>query len=216
MTDGGGNLPASVLPEPPDRTDAAELPEADRTRPPRRTLRHDGPAELFESLPEIARLTQHRPRPGDTTRSYLTRLRQSATPEEAITFAAFAAEPRTAIWWGHACLSPGAGQAVPDADRAMMGLVRDWLLHPDESHRWATMQAALFATRRSPAVLLGLAVGWSGGPPAPNDPAPAPRWRQPQALNAAVLSQLAETPSDVRRGRLQDYVDAAAALFGVR
>lgn len=75
------------------------------------------------------------------------------------------------------------------------------------------MQAALYAPRRSPAVLLGLAVGWSGGPIAPNDTAPVPVYRTPGAINSAVLSCLAGADVRARSVHLARMIDLAGSLL---
>lgn len=55
------------------------------------------PADLYAAMPQLAELTQHRPRAGEDALHYLGRLRSSTTPEEAVTYTAFAALPEMAI-----------------------------------------------------------------------------------------------------------------------
>ena len=86
---------------PPGSGDApAANGEDDRTRPPAETLRFDTPLDLYAAMPQVAELTQQRPRDGEDVIGYLHRLRASTTPEEAVTFTAFAVVPKIAIWWG--------------------------------------------------------------------------------------------------------------------
>ena len=74
----------------------------EKTRPPVSALRYPTPHELFAAIPQIRALTQHRPRNEDETpEEFVERLRSSSTPEEAVTFTAFAAQPKMAIWWAY-------------------------------------------------------------------------------------------------------------------
>lgn len=199
------------LPSPPA---ALSRPDADKTRPPMGALRFDNPHELFLSLPQIAELTQHRPRPGEDALAFLNRLRASPTPEEAVTYTAFAALPQMAVRWGYECLRAMADHLDP-MDRTMMEMVASWLDHPSTAMRQRVAREALWAPSRSPSVLLGLAVAWSGGPVAPNDPLPAPLHRTPRSVNSAVLSCLARAELARRPAWLERFTDMAEPMFRV-
>ena len=187
---------------------------SDKTRPPVGSLRYDTPQDTYAALPQLAELTQHRPREGEDSLAYLWRLRSSTTPEEAVTYTAFSALPQMAIWWAYECL-----QAMPDYldsnDRSRMGAIADWIRHPSTGLRHEIMKDALWAPVRSPVVLLGLAVGWSGGAVAPNDPASAPVYRTPMAINTAVLSSLAQSDMNRRPIFLARFIDMAESLFRI-
>ena len=188
--------------------------ESEKTRPPTAFLRYQTPFELYKALPELAELTQRRPREDEDALAYLERLRSSTTPEEAVTYTAFAALPQMAIWWGHECL-----RAMPDyleqADRDLMELISNWTAHPSTDTRHRVMKEALWAPVRVPAVYLGLAVGWSGGSVAPNDPTPAPAYKTPRAINTAVLSTLARSDLTNRPIYLARFINMAESLFRV-
>ncbi|UMA64504.1 hypothetical protein LVO79_16070 [Roseivivax marinus] len=186
--------------------------DAETTRPPVSALRYETPSALYAELPQVAQLTQHRPRPDEESLAYLDRLRASDTPEEALTFAAFAALPKMAIWWGYECVRTG-GCALGQEERALMDLVAAWTVRSDAETRFRTMREGLYAPMRTPPVFLALAVGWSGGPIAPNDPAPVPAWRTPRAVNTAVLSCLAQAGLSERQTRLARFTEQAVALF---
>jgi hypothetical protein len=186
--------------------------EPDKTLPPLSALRYETPSDLYSAMPQVSQLTQNRPRAEEDGLEYLLRLRASTTPEEAVTFTAFAALPKMAIWWGYECLRL-AGDDLTPADRAMMELVATWTTYPDDENRYRAAKAALYAPVRSPAVFLGLAVGWSGGPIAPNDPAPVPTHRTPRAINSSVLSCLARADLRRRPIRLARFIDQAGSLF---
>lgn len=197
-----------------DSGDTKRDPEPEKTRPPVSALRYDTPFELYAGLPQIKDLTQNRPREGESGLDFLHRLASSTTPEEAITYTAFAARPKMAIWWGYECLRL-MPEELSAADREIMEMVAYWTANPVNDVRFKTMKAALFAPVHSPAVHLGLAVGWSGGPIAPNDPAPVPISRGPRAINSAVLSMLAKSDLSRRSVILARFIDQAAALFRV-
>lgn len=186
--------------------------ELDKTLPPASALRFDDPSELYAGMPKILKMTQHRPRPGERSEDYIRRLMDSRTPEEALTYIAFAALPKMAIWWAYECLRQ-SGDELTATERGMMDLVAAWTNNPDDDSRFRTMRNALYAPQVTPSVYLGLAVGWSGGPIAPNDPAPVPPHRAPRAVNSAVLSCLAKADLAQRGARLQRFVEQAASLF---
>jgi len=205
-----------VIPDPNSITPPADTrlaeDDPDKTQPPLSALRFDTPQELFQGMPQLAQLTQNRPRPEEDGLAFLMRLRASTTPEDAVTFSAFAAKPKMAIWWGYECLRM-ATQELGAEDRRIMELVATWTTYPDNENRFRAARAALFAPVRSPAVFLGLAVTWSGGPIAPNDPAQVPDHRAPRAINSAVLSCLSGAPLMERPVHLARFIDLAAPLF---
>lgn len=189
-------------------------PSDETTRPPSTTMRFSTPAELYAGFPEVKALTLHRPRDTETVHDYLARLRGSTTPEEAVTVTAFAAQPAMAIWWAYGCLRTMADTLSPE-DRGMMEMVAMWSGNPDNANRWRVMKSALYAPKLTPVGYLGLAVGWSGGPVAPNDPAPVPAWRTPKAVNTAVLSSIAQVSLQERSRALARFIDLAGKMFEV-
>ncbi|WP_236687862.1 DUF6931 family protein [Jannaschia aquimarina] len=169
------------------------------------------PKELYAAIPEIADLTQHRPRDDEDAMDFLFRLRSSTTPEEAVTFTAFAALPQMAVWWGYECIR-SLPEAIEARDRDLLALIAAWTAQPTNDLRHRTMEVSLYAPVRSPAVMLGLAVGWSGGSIAPNDPAPVPAHRAPRSINSAILSGLARAPLSERSVRLARIITLAESL----
>ncbi len=163
-------------------------------------------------MPEVAELMQHRPRTGEDASDFLARLRASTTPEEAVTFTAFAALPQMAIWWGYESLR-SMPEAIAARDRDLMELIAAWIATPTDDFRHRIMRTALYAPVRSPAVMLGLAVGWSGGSIAPNDTAPVPVYRAPRSINSAVLSGLAKMPLQRRSVHLARVIALAETLY---
>jgi len=168
-----------------------QIDQTERTRPPVTALRYDTPSELYAGLPQIRELTQLRPKEDETHFEFLGRLHASNTPEEIVTYTAFAARPRMAVWWGYECLRNLRGDFTPD-DRALLEHIASWCTDGDTEKRYHIMKTALFAERKTSVVHLGLATGWCGAQIAPNDPAPVPAHRAPRGVNAAVLSALAQ------------------------
>ncbi|MEC7761524.1 MAG: hypothetical protein VX874_06380 [Pseudomonadota bacterium] len=186
--------------------------ESDKTQPPVSVMRYETPAELFEEMPQVAQLTMHRPLAGETALNFLARLRASTTPEEALTFAAFALKPKIAIWWCYECLRV-AGDELSHEERHLMELVANWTNYPDNENRYRAMKVALYAPVRTPAVHLGLAVGWSGGPIGPNDTAQVPPHRTPRAVNTAALMCLARSGLQNRSLRLARFIQIAGDVI---
>jgi hypothetical protein len=166
--------------------------EAERTQPPVSTaLRYQSPAELYADFPPIRDMIQLRPQEGESMIDFLYRLHRSTTPEEAVTFIAFAARPKMAVWWGYECLI-NLRSDFSAVDRELLELIARWCQSGDSETRYQIMKIALFAEHRTASVMLGLATGWSGSQIAPNDPSPVPPHRTPRAVNSAVLSALAQ------------------------
>lgn len=184
----------------------------DRTHPPRRSLRYQSPTQLFQMMPQLADLMQLRPRDGEDHLDFLVRLRGSTTPEEAVTFTAFAVLPTVAAGWGYECLRQMADHLDP-LERPLIKEIAAWIAAPTTSQRHKLMRDALWAPSRSPSVLLALAVGWSHGGPAPNDPLRPPPWRTPQAVNSAVLSCLARADLSSRSVFLARFINAAETIL---
>jgi hypothetical protein len=187
-------------------------PPADKTRPPVSALRYVSLDHLLAAMPQIRDVMHMRHRPEESALDYLLRLTASPTPEEAVTLTVHAVQPKLAIWWAHECLRQ-VPEALSALDREMMEAVAAWIAQPTQALRHAVMREALWAPTRSPGVMLGLAVGWSGGSVAPNDSLPAPIFRTPKALNTAVLSILAKVDLRQRPLYLQRFIDMAETLF---
>lgn len=185
----------------------------EKTRRPQRSLRPESPAELFTQAAHLSDLVKLRPLPDEDRLRFLARLRFSTTPEEAVTYTAFAALPPSSAGWGYECLRLMAEHLQPQ-ERQMMQQIANWLATPTTRLRHEIMKEALWAPTRGPSVLLGLAVGWSTGTPAPNDPDPSPSHKTPVAVNSAVLSCLARVPLSQRSIFLARILDMAETLFG--
>lgn len=189
-----------------------QITDLDATQPPVSVLRYTTPAELYTALPQISELTQLRPTEDEDHLSFLVRLYESPTPEEIVTFTAFAAQPKVAVWWGNECLR-NLRSDFSSHDQELLAMIADWSSSGEIETRYAIMKAALFAPRRTAAVQLGLAAGWAGAQIAPNDPAPIPPHRTPRGVNAAVLSALAQCHLGNRWSHMAKLNRLAESIF---
>ena len=185
---------------------------SEQTLPPARAIRFDRVSDLYAEMPEIAKFIETPVEKDEGYRGVLERLRASSTPEEAVTFTAFALQSKAGIKWGMECVTSLIPDMAPE-DTRLMNLVSEWLDDPTSENRWKTLEIALFAPRRSPAVYLGLAVGWSDGPLAPNDLVTVPAWRAPRALSSAVMRAVGQMRTEHRGESLDFVLDRAAGLF---
>lgn len=172
-------------------------------------------AALFGDIPEIAEDMAARPAPAMSSPRFLRMLQEGATPEEAITFAAYVLQPRHAVWWAHECLQ-SLPELLGEDDRQILSLCAVWAADPAEEKRRAVLDAAMAMPSRAPGVWIALGAGWSGGSMAPADSpdVPAPDFLTGRAVNAGVLSFLARVPVDQRRRRLSHFVGMAEVLAG--
>ncbi|MEO0401526.1 MAG: hypothetical protein AAF214_04050 [Pseudomonadota bacterium] len=187
---------------------------SEQTLPPARAIRFDRVADLFDQVPQMGGFMDERPQGDEGYRSFLERLRTSQTPEDAVTFTAFAIEPKAAIQWGMDSVLAIQGDLSPE-DTQLVNWIAEWLDEPGSETRWKTLQMAMFAPRKTAVVHLGLAVGWSGGPLAPNDLVTVPAWRAPRAISASVLRAIGQVHTEHRQASLDHVLDRAAGLFRI-
>ncbi|WP_052249792.1 hypothetical protein [Tateyamaria sp. ANG-S1] len=187
---------------------------SEQTLPPARATRFDRVDDLFREMDKITAFMTERPAPEEGYRAFFQRVRVSQTPEDAVTFICFAVETPEAIQWALDSIL----DLQPDLsaeDTQLVNWIAAWLDDQSTENRWKTMQMALFAPRKTAIVYLGLAVGWSGGPLAPNDLVSVPAWRTPRAISSAVLRAIGQTHADHRCASLNQMMDRAAGLLRV-
>lgn len=168
--------------------------------------------ELFEAFPKAREDMRAKATEQDCL-TFARALAAGATPEEAITFAAYMLPPREGVWWAHQCLSY-VPDALTDLDNKMLVLVEAWVREPDEINRNEALEAANAAEVESPGVWLAFAAGWSGGTMGPLDagPVPPPPHLTPRCLNASVLGFLARIETPHRPDMLRGFVEMAITL----
>lgn len=176
-------------------------------------LRSQTASELFAAMPQMTEDLLTAPLKSQHSMDFLRMLRIGTTPEEALTFMAYALLPRHAVWWGHECLK-ATPDLMTDQDTAMLELIAAWVAEPDEDHRYAALNAAMAARSRSPGVWLALGAGWSGGSmsePGLPEVVP-PLFLMGRAINAGILSALARVSQDKRRRVLDHYISIGEVL----
>ena len=180
--------------------------EDEKTRPPQRSTRHIKALDLFNEFPQMSHFISRTPKKDENYQAFTENLKNSKTPEDAIVFLAFAIERRLAIHWGLECvldLSP----SLPPDETQLINWVSEWIDSHTAEARWKTLQVALFAPRSSAAVYLGLAVGWSDGPLAPNDLVTVPKWRTPYAISTAILRSIGTRQPELRSSDINKVLE---------
>lgn len=187
---------------------------SEQTLPPTRATRFNRVNDLYAEMPEVAKFIEAQPSSEEGYRAFLERLRASDTPEDAVAFTAFSLQTHAGIRWGFECVQ-GLVPEMPPEDTELMGMISDWLADGSAENRWKALQVALFAPRRSAAVYLGLAVGWSEGPLAPNDLVTVPVWRSPRAVSSAIMRAVGQARTENRTASLDFVLDRAAGLLRI-
>ena len=185
------------------------LIDGDRTVPPSSNLRTVLAADLYAMMPELKEDIQLQPRPDETVSFLLARLRSSTTPEEAVTMAAYAFQPRIAVWWAHECVTTMREHLTP-IDHQLLELIGAWAHDPSDANRREIYDIALQAPSKTPGVWLGLATGASGGGRR-DEPIDL---STPRAVNAGILSCLARGGLGQRSVNLARFITLAQTLVG--
>lgn len=185
------------------------LMDGDRTVPPSSNLRTIIAPDLYAMMPELKEDIQLQPRANETVSFLLARLRSSTTPEEAVTLAAYAFQPRIAVWWAHECIATMREHLTP-VDHQLLDMISTWAHDPSDSNRQAIYDIALQAPSKTPGVWLGLATGASGG----GSRGERIDLSTPRAANAGVLSCLARGGLQQRSINLARFITLAQTLVG--
>ena len=188
------------------------LDTSEEEQAPVSALRCESASELYQDMSKLMVLTALKPGPDESCDAFSRRLLNSETPEDAVTFTAFALMPRAAIWWGYEAVRTHVA-SLPNEDAELLHKIAKWTQNPYDVLRWEIMARALYSDYRSSSVYLGLAAGWSGGRVAPNDTLPVPRWRSPQAVGAAVLSALRPSDTESRSDQIGRVLAIAAPMM---
>lgn len=136
-------------------------------------------------------------------------LLSGATPEDALTFLAYALPRRDAVDWCCRCVRR---VDVVD-DGVALAAAEDWARDPTEERRRRALGIADNAPSREPQTWAAYGAGWAGGNLSP-DGAPAvlaaPHLTA-KAVRAALLIAIALGPPKQRRTRLAECVDEVTA-----
>jgi len=175
-------------------------------------LRFSTARELFDAFPTVGK-DMKAPPTDQPSIVFCRALLASRVPEEAVTFCAYLLPRRTAVWWGHECLSQLI-DLLDAQDREMLALAHAWVSEPEEDRRYAALDAGMAAEHKTPGVWVALAAGWSGGSLAPRGMetvTPQP-FLTARAINAGILSCLARVPQNDRSAVLVALVEMGIQL----
>ncbi|WP_298262188.1 hypothetical protein [uncultured Litoreibacter sp.] len=195
--------------ETPKTTSGGGLLDGDRTVPPSSNLRTVLAPDLYAMMPELKEDIQLQPRANESVSFLLARLRSSTTPEEAVTMASYAFQPRISVWWAHECMTTMREHLTP-IDHQLLELIGGWAHDPSDSNRRGIYDVALSAPSKTPGVWLGLATGVSGGGRR-DEPVDL---STPRAVNAGILSCLARGGLPQRSINLARFITLAQTLVG--
>lgn len=142
---------------------------------------------------------------------YMARLLEGETPEDAITFFAYLAPKREAVWWACRCIRLLNG---PGCEGEAVGLAERWARTPEEEHRRAALDHAEAADPDLSHTWAAYGAGWSGGniAAAGNPSILAAPQLTAKAVRAAVLIAIAEDEPRTRRERLVTCYEEAKRL----
>ena len=135
-------------------------------------LRHLQADDIFSMTPGMEDDITRKPQ-NQSALEFLAALKNSDTPEEAITFSAYMLEPRLAVWWGHECLR-SQENLLSQEDQDMLDLAANWVGEPTEENRYIAMNAAMDQAERSPGGWIAMGAGWSGGQQSQQSGCPGP------------------------------------------
>lgn len=175
-------------------------------------LHYSSAKDLFDDIPEAGEDIRSRP-DHQTPLAYIAELKDSKTPEEAVTFTAYVLPRRKAVWWGHQSLI-NVDHLLSAQDKEMLRLAEAWVREPEEELRYRAMNSGMAARDKSPGVWIALAAGWSGGSLSPPDlpRVPPPPVLTPRAVNTAIMGVLAKVDVKHRAKTLKAFVDMGVGL----
>ena len=176
-------------------------------------LRFAAAREVFDAFPGLADDVRAQPT-GDPPVAYLRALAAGDTPEDALTFCAYALGRREAVWWGCQCVRAIA-QIVPGLEDASLTAAEHWVREPEDEFRVAALKLGGASDRRGPTPWLALAAGWSGGNISlveGGHVASQPDMTA-KAVRTAILIALARVSAKERGQKLSTCVDGGAKLM---
>ena len=175
-------------------------------------IRFDAVRDVFTAYPTLAEDVLAAPR-DDAPLAYFEMLIASETPEDAISFFAYFAPKREAVWWGCRCIE---ALALPVRFAEAYGAAALWVREPEEEHRRAALAVAEGSDACAPETWAAYGAGWAGGNIAPEGlpPVAAAPHLTAKAVRATVLIALAEGPAAQRRDRLRVCYREAMKVAG--
>lgn len=169
--------------------------------------------EVFQAFPSTDDDISAKPT-DDPPLAFLAALRRSETPEDAVSFLAYALGRREAVWWGAQSVRFLA-KVHPGAEDAPLQAAEAWVRDPDDQRRREALRLGMTGNRRLATCWVALAAGWSGGNIGPSADAvvAATPEMTPRAVRTAILVALATVSAKDRGSRLQTCVDTGLPLL---
>lgn len=175
-------------------------------------LRFSDAQQVFDAFPTAREDIDAEPSDANPL-VFLENLVTGPTPEDAIGFCAYLLPRREAVWWACQCVRTVEQQLTPQ-DEEIMQAAELWVREPEEENRREALNAGMNAQKKTAAVWIALAAGWSGGSMT-QESQPAvvpPYYLTAQSVRAAVLTTLARVERARRSEILRVCVDEAKRL----
>ncbi len=169
--------------------------------------------EVFDTFPDLADDIRTPPS-AEPPMAFVRALAAGDTPEDALTFCAYALARREAVWWGCQCVRLVA-EIKPGGEDPSLIAAEDWVRDPDDDRRVAALKLGNESDRRGPTPWLALAAGWSGGNISLLGGASVPSKPDmtAKAIKTAILVALARVAARERAPRLALCVDGGLKLM---
>ncbi|MDB5558641.1 MAG: hypothetical protein JWQ36_1575 [Enterovirga sp.] len=176
-------------------------------------IRFAAAREVFEAFPALSGEVRAQPS-GEPPMAYLRALAAGETPEDALTFCAYALRPREAVWWGCQCVRSIA-QIAPGQEDPCLLAAEEWVRQPEDERRVMALRLGGESDRRGATPWLALGAGWAGGTVSLDEGgylASRPDMTA-NAVRTAVLIALARVSAKERGRRLGMCVDGGVRLM---
>jgi hypothetical protein len=145
---------------------------------------------------------------------FIRGLAASATPEDSVTFCAYALAPREAVWWAAQCVRALVPIAAGQEDAALLAS-EAWVRQPTEEKRRLALTAVDGVDRRQPTTWLALAAAWATSHAASGHVTSSELAFTPKAVRTAVLAALALASVKDRGARLNGCVVTGRRMLGL-
>lgn len=177
-------------------------------------LRFATAVEVFEAFPRVSEDIKAKPSP-EAPPTFMRTLAAGETPEDAVTFCAYALGRREAVWWG--CQSVRSIEGIGEGEEdSFLRAAEDWVKSPEEEQRRFALQLGIGNDdKRTPGTWLALAAGWSGGSMSPveNAAVAPPPYLTALGVRSAILIALARVNVKERARRLAACVDSGLRMM---
>ncbi|GJD57298.1 DUF6931 family protein [Methylobacterium dankookense] len=169
--------------------------------------------DLYAAFPSTERDINAEPT-DEPPLTFLQRLRQSETPEDAVSFLAYALGRREGVWWAAQSVRLLCRIAAGQED-APLQAAESWVRDPDDLRRREALRLGMTGNHRLATPWVALAAGWSGGNVGPSAQAvvQATPEMTPKAVRTAILVALATVSARDRSSRLQACIDLGVPLM---